>query len=52
MRKKHVYQTPSAEVIDQVLSAPLCQSGVDVVDVLTTGGDAGNGLNDFEFIEW
>lgn len=47
--RKNVYQTPSAEIIDQVLCSPLCQSGVDV---LTLGGDTGNGLNDFEYVEW
>lgn len=48
MRKKLVYQTPSTEIIDQVLSSPLCQSGIDV---LISGG-AGNGLNDLEYVEW
>ena len=50
MRKKLVYQAPLTEMIDQIsLSSPLCQSGIDV---LTSGGDAGNGLNDFEYVEW
>lgn len=49
MRKKYVYQSPTTEIIDQVLSSPLCQSGVDLT---TIGGDSGNGLNDFEYVEW
>lgn len=49
MRKKLVYQTPSTEIIDQVLSSPLCQSGVDV---LAIGGGSGNGLNDLEKVDW
>ena len=52
MKKKHEYQTPLMETIDQVsMSSPLCTSILDV-DITTLGGDLGNGLNDFEYVEW
>lgn len=52
MEKKRVYQTPFTEVIEQVsLSAPICTSILDV-EVITLGGDEGNGLNDYEYIAW
>lgn len=50
MEKKRAYLTPLAETIDQVsMNSPLCVSGIDI---LTEGGDAGNGLTDYEYVAW
>lgn len=50
MKKKLVFQSPTSEIIDLVLmDSPLCTSNYDL---FTSGGDSGNGLNDYEYEEW
>ena len=48
MDKKSFYSAPLTEVIGPLkLEAPVCVSKIK-----TSGGDQGNGLEDFEFVEW